>query len=232
MSILYSQEVEGMCPVAKGPHHGPAPIPEEGKWVKAYEIKDISGLSHGIGWCAPQQGCCKLTLNVKEGIIEEALVETLGCSGMTHSAAMAAEILQGKTILEALNTDLVCDAINVAMREIFKQLVYGRTQTAFSENGLPVGASLEDLGKGLRSQVGTMFGTKKKGVRYLEMAEGYVLSIGLDEKDEVIGYKFVHLGKMMEQIRKGVAPAEAYEANVKTYGRYDEAVKHIDPRAE
>ena len=232
MSILYSQEVERMCSVAKGPHHGPAPIPEEGKWVKAYEIKDISGLSHGIGWCAPQQGCCKLTLNVKEGVIEEALVETLGCSGMTHSAAMAAEILQGKTILEALNTDLVCDAINVAMREIFKQLVYGRSQTAFSENGLPVGASLEDLGKGLRSQVGTMFGTKVKGVRYLEMAEGYVLSIGLDAKDEVIGYKFVHLGKMMEQIRKGVAPAEAYEANVKTYGRYDEAVKHIDPRAE
>ena len=232
MSIFYSQEVERMCPVTKGPHHGPAPIPEEGKWVKAYDIKDISGLSHGIGWCAPQQGCCKLTLNVKDGIIEEALVETLGCSGMTHSAAMAAEILQGKTILEALNTDLVCDAINVAMREIFKQLVYGRTQTAFSENGLPVGASLEDLGKGLRSQVGTMFGTKAKGVRYLEMAEGYVLKLGLDENDEVIGYKFVHLGKMMEQIRKGVAPADAYEANVKTYGRYDEAVKHIDPRAE
>jgi len=164
----YSHEVENMICVKKGPNHGPAPIPEEGKWVKAKEIKDISGLSHGVGWCAPQQGCCKLTLNVKNGIIEEALVETLGCSGMTHSAAMAAEILGGKTILEALNTDLVCDAINVAMREIFKQLVYGRTQTAFSENGLPIGASLEDLGKGLRSQVGTMFGTKDKGVRYLE----------------------------------------------------------------
>ena len=232
MSIFYSQEVESMCPVTKGPHHGPAPIPEEGRWVKAYEIKDISGLSHGIGWCAPQQGACKLTLNVKDGIIQEALVETIGCSGMTHSAAMAAEILQGKTILEALNTDLVCDAINVAMREIFKQLVYGRTQTAFSENGLPVGASLEDLGKGLRSQVGTMFGTLAKGVRYLEMAEGYILSLGLDDNDEIIGYKFVHLGKMMEQIRKGVDPAEAYKANVKTYGRYDEAAKYIDPRAE
>ena len=55
-------------------------------------------------------------LNVKEGVIQEALVETIGCSGMTHSAAMAAEILPGKTILEALNTDLVCDAINTAMR--------------------------------------------------------------------------------------------------------------------
>ncbi len=227
-----SHEVESMCTVAKGPHHGPAPIPEEGKWVKVYEIKDISGLSHGIGWCAPQQGCCKLTLNVKNGIIEEALVETLGCSGMTHSAAMAAEILQGKTLLEALNTDLVCDAINVAMREIFKQLAYGRSQTAFSEGGLPVGASLEDLGKGLRSQVGTIFATKLKGVRYLEMAEGYILSLGLDANDEVIGYKFVHLGKMMDAIKNGTEAAAAYEANIKSYGRYDEAVKYIDPRKQ
>lgn len=230
--LNYSHEVENMCVVAKGPKHGPAPIPEEGKWVKAYQIGDISGLSHGIGWCAPQQGMCKLTLNVKEGVIEEALVETSGCSGMTHSAAMAAEILQGKTILEALNTDLVCDAINVAMREIFLQLVYGRTQTAFSEGGLPVGASLEDLGKGLRSQIGTIFATKSKGVRYLEMAEGYILSLGLDADDEVIGYKFVHLGKMMDMIKNGVNAQEAFEKNTNTYGRYVDAVKYIDPRKE
>ncbi|MBR2612888.1 MAG: iron-sulfur cluster assembly scaffold protein, partial [Clostridia bacterium] len=163
--LIYSHEVEHMCVVAKGPNHGPAPIPEEGLWVKAKQIGDISGLTHGIGWCAPQQGACKLTLNVKEGIIQEALVETIGCSGMTHSAAMAAEILQGKTILEALNTDLVCDAINTAMRELFLQIVYGRTQSAFSEGGLTIGAGLEDLGKGSRSQVGTMYGTLAKGVR-------------------------------------------------------------------
>jgi len=230
--LNYTSEVERMCCVAKGANHGPAPIPEEGKWVKVTQVSDVSGLTHGIGWCAPQQGCCKLTLNVKEGIIEEALVETLGCSGMTHSASMASEILPGKTILEALNTDLVCDAINVAMRELFQQIVYGRTQTAFSEDGLPVGASLEDLGKGLRSQVGTIFATNEKGVRYLEMAEGYILSLGLDEDNEIIGYKFVHLGKMMEQIRHGKDPKEAYEGNVKTYGRYDSAVKYIDPREE
>ena len=174
MPYAMSTEVQHMCTVKKGCNHGPAPIPEEGKWIQAKQITDISAYTHGVGWCAPQQGACKITLNVKEGIIEEALVETLGCSGMTHSAAMAAEILQGKTILEALNTDLVCDAINVAMREIFKQLVYGRTQTAFSEDGLPIGASLEDLGKGLCSQVGTMFATNKKGVRYMQMAEGYM----------------------------------------------------------
>ena len=234
MSCPYqcSHEVEQMCRVAKGVKHGPAPIPEEGKWVKSKQISDISGLTHGIGWCAPQQGCCKLTLNVKDGVIQEALVETLGCSGMTHSAAMASEILPGKTILEALNSDLVCDAINVAMRELFKQIVYGRTQTAFSENGLPIGAGLEDLGKGLRSQVGTMVSTLEKGPRYLEMAEGYVLEIGLDANDEIIGYKFVHLGKMMEAIRNGAAPAEAFENNVKSYGRFDEAVKKIDPRKQ
>jgi len=227
-----SAEVQRMCRVAKGAKHNPAPIPEEGQWVKAKQITDISGLTHGVGWCAPEQGACKLTLNVKGGVIEEALVETIGCSGMTHSAAMAAEVLPGKTILEALNTDLVCDAINVAMRELFKQIVYGRTQTAFSENGLPVGAGLEDLGKGLRSQVGTMYSTKEKGPRYLEMAEGYVLEIGLDANDEIIGYKFVHLGKMTEAIRKGMSPNDAFAANVKTYGRFDEAVKKIDPRKE
>ena len=230
--MIYSAEVQHMCPVAKGAYHGPAPIPEEGKWVQAKEIGDISGLTHGIGWCAPQQGACKLTLNVKNGVIEEALVETIGCSGMTHSAAMASEILIGKTILEALNTDLVCDAINTAMRELFLQIVYGRSQSAFSDDGLAIGAGLEDLGKGLRSQVGTMYGTLKKGPRYLEMAEGYVLGIALDEDDQIIGYKFVHLGKMMEAIKKGMDPKEAYEKNIGTYGRFAEAAKVIDPRKE
>ena len=158
--MRFSKEVENMVCVAKGPDHGPAPIPEEGKWVKAKEICDISGLTHGIGWCAPQQGACKLTLNVKSGIIKEALVEVIGCSGMTHSAAMAGEILPGKTILEALNTDLVCDAINTAMRELFLQIVYGRSQSAFSDDGLEIGAGLEDLGKGHRSQTGTIYSTE------------------------------------------------------------------------
>ena len=189
-------------------------------------------MTHGVGWCAPQQGACKLTLNIKDGIIEEALVETLGCSGMTHSAAMAGEILPGKTILEALNTDLVCDAINVAMRELFKQIVYGRSQTAFSEGGLPIGASLEDLGKGLRSMTGTIFSTKAKGVRYLELTEGYITRVALDENNEAIGYEFVRLGKMMEDIRKGVDANEAYKKNVGTYGRFANAAKYIDPREQ
>ena len=230
--IEYSAQVNNMCPITKGPKHGPAPIPEEGEWVKAYKIEDISGYTHGVGWCAPQQGTCKLSLNIKNGIIEEALVETIGCSGMTHSAAMAGEILPGKTILEALNTDLVCDAINVAMRELFLQIVYGRSQTAFSEDGLPIGAGLDDLGKGLRSQVGTMFGTLAKGTRYLEMAEGYCTRMALDENDEVIGYEFVHLGKFMDFVKKGIDPKEALEKAKGCYGRFAEAKKYIDPRHE
>ena len=230
--MIYTKEVQQMCCVAKGANHANAPIPEEGKWVHAKEIKDISGLTHGIGWCAPQQGCCKLTLNVKDGIIEEALVETIGCSGMTHSAAMASEILPGKTLLEALNTDLVCDAINTAMRELFLQIVYGRTQSAFSDGGLVIGAGLEDLGKGLRSMVGTMYATKAKGPRYLEMTEGYCTRMALNKDNEVIGYEFVSLGKMTDFIKKGMSPNEAWEKAKGHYGQFDGAAKYIDPRKD
>ncbi len=228
--MVYTKEVELMCPVHQGVHHGAAPIPEEAKWVQAKEITDISGLTHGIGWCAPQQGACKLTINVKDGIIQEALVETIGCSGMTHSAAMASEILPGLTVLEALNTDLVCDAINTAMRELFLQIVYGRSQSAFSEGGLTVGAGLEDLGKGLRSQVGTMYGTLAKGPRYLEMTEGYVTGIALDEDDEIIGYQYINFGKMMDYIKNGDDAQTAMDKAKGQYGRIADAVRIVDPR--
>ncbi len=226
----YSPEVNNMCKINSCPYHGPSPIPQEGKWVKSLNITDISGLSHGVGKCAPQQGACKLTLNIKNGIVQEALVETLGCSGMTHSAAMAGEILPGKTLLECLNTDLVCDAINDAMKQIFLQLVYGRSQTAFSKNGLPIGAGLEDLGKGKCSQVGTIFSTKDKGVRYLQTVEGYILKLALDKNDEVIGYQFVNPGIMIEKIKKGISSDEAFKSSIGTYGRFEEAEKYIDPR--
>ncbi|HBJ95652.1 MAG TPA: hypothetical protein DDZ11_04100 [Lentisphaeria bacterium] len=230
--MQFTHEVEQMCCVAKGPKNPPAPIPQEGGWTHVKEVNQISGLTHGVGWCAPQQGACKLTLNVKDGIIQEALVETIGCSGMTHSAAMAGEILIGKTLLEALNTDLVCDAINTAMRELFLQIVYGRSQSAFSEGGLAIGAGLEDLGKGTRSQIGTIYSTKAKGPRYLELAEGYITEIGLDEEGNIIGYKYVNMGKMMDAIKAGTDALEAIEKASGKYGRFDEAVKKIDPRQE
>lgn len=221
-----------MCTVHQGAKHGAAPIPEEAKWVKSKEVSDISGYTHGAGWCAPQQGMCKLSLNVKNGIIQEALIETIGCSGMTHSAAMAAEILPGLTILEALNTDLVCDAINTAMRELFLQIAYGRSQSAFSEDGLQIGAGLEDLGKGHRSMVGTTYGTLEKGPRYLELTDGYITELALDENDEIIGYKFVNFGKMMDFIKNGESAADALKKASGQYGRCDDAVKFIDPRKQ
>ena len=71
--------------------------------------------------------------------------------------------------------------------------------------------------EGLRSQVGTMYGTLKKGPRYLEMAEGYVTGIALDAEDQIIGYQFVSLGKMTDFIKKGDDPTTAYE---KSKGQY------------
>ena len=230
MEIL--KEVTEMCCVKNSETHGPAVIPQEGHWDKVTKIEQINGFTHGCGACAPQQGTCKLSLNVKDGIIQEALVETIGCSGMTQSAAMAAEILTGKTLLEALNTDLVCDAINVAMKNLFLQIVYGRTQSAFSDDGLEIGAGMDDLGKGLCSQVGTSYSTNLKGSRYLQMAEGYITKLALDKNNEIIGYEFVNMGKMMEAISNGTSADEALKTNLKTYGRYKDAVKYIDPRKE
>ena len=227
-----TSHVKNMCKVGIGASHGCAPIPQEGEWTYSREIKDINGFTHGIGWCAPQQGACKLTLNVKNGIIEEALVETIGCSGMTHSAAMASEAIVGKTVLEAVNTDLVCDAINTAMRELFLQIIYGRTQSAFSEGGLSIGAGLEDLGKGLRSQVGTAYSTREKGPRYLELAEGYITRLALDSDNQIIGYEYLHLGKFTDFLKKGINADEALKKATGTYGRFADGSKYIDPRHE
>lgn len=226
----YTKDLKEMCQVCTCDIGQSAPIPQEGKFCYVKEVKDISGFSHSVGTCGLKQGACKLSLNVKDGIIEEALIEVLGCTGMTQSAAMAAEILPGKTLLEALNTDLVCDAINVAMREFFLAMAYGRTQTAYSNDGLRVGSALEDLGQELRSQVGTAYGTVLKGPRYLEITEGYVNKLALDENNEIIGYEYTNFGKMMGLIKDGMSAEEALKKSTGTYGRYDKAVSYIDPR--
>lgn len=203
--------------------HGSAPIPQEGKWTQVKNIESLSGLTHGVGGCAPRQGACKLTINVKNGIIVEALVEMIGCSGATHSACMAGEILCGKTILEALNTDLVCDAINSAMKDAFMQLAYGRSQSAFSLGGLAEGSCYEELGKFANSQVGTIYSNSKQGVKYLNTTEGYTTKLALDKNKEIIGYEFVNVGKMMSLIDDGVEPKEALKLSTGVYGRFDEA---------
>jgi len=212
--------------------HKSSPIPQEGHWDSIKEIKDISGFTHGVGTCAPQQGACKLTLNIKNGIIEEALIETVGCTGMTQSACIACESLPGKTLLEALNTDLVCDAINVAMRNLFNQIVYGRTQSAFSEGGLPVGSGMEDLGKYKMSALGTQYASTKSGIRYFYTSDGYVSKLALDKNNEIIGYEFINTGKMLDLVKDGVDANEALKKSTSSYGRFSEGVKFVDPRRE
>ena len=54
--MIYTTEVENMCPVAKGAKHEPAPITEEGKWVHAKNIEDITGFTNGVGWYAARKG--------------------------------------------------------------------------------------------------------------------------------------------------------------------------------
>ena len=64
------------------------------------------------------------------------------------------------------------------------------------------------------------------------MAEGYVTGIALDAEDQIIGYKFVNLGKMTDFIKKGDDPNTAWEKAQGQDGRVDDAVKIIDPRQE
>ena len=202
-------------------------VPIEGTWLGIHKIEDINGLSHGIGKCPPQQGACKLTLNVKKGVVEEALIETIGCSGITQSAVIASEILIGKTILEALNCHLVCNAIDDAMKQIFLQFVYGRTQTAFSDNGLNEKCTFEELAKGGRSFVGTVTAGKIFGPRPLETAEGYIVDLALDNEKCIIGYKYFEVNRFLSLLNSNNIKIDDF---YKTYGRYEQGVFFINPR--
>ena len=66
----------------------------------------------------------------------------------------------------------------------------------------------------------------------MEMAEGYITKLALDEDGEIIGYEFVRMGPMMEMIKKGVDANEALESAKSHYGQWDSAAKYIDPRQE
>lgn len=205
-------------------------VPMEGDWVALDDIEKINGVSHGVGGCPPHQGACKLTLNVKKGIIKEALIETVGCSGITQSAVIASEILTGKNLIEALNTHLVCDAINVAMKNAFIQFIYGRTQTAFSSEGIPVGALCDELATNKLSHVGTVISVENNIPKLLQTTEGYITSIALDENDEIIGYQYLKLGELLSDVEKRTF--SKIESYLDYYGRYSEGKRFINPRSE
>jgi len=207
-----------------------AEIPMEGDWVSLSDITQINGVSHGVGGCPPQQGACKLTLNIKNGVIEEALIETVGCSGITQSAVIVSEFLIGKNLLEALNTHLVCDAINIAMKQAFLQFVYGRTQTAFTEKGLPIGSLYEELATNHLSYVGTVIAINRQTPLILQTTEGYTTKLALDDSGNVIGYQYLRLGELLKKLSTGK------NVNIKNYlseyGRYSEGVKWVNPRGD
>ena len=89
--------------------------------------------------------------------------------------------------------------------------------------------AVELEGKTYTTDVG--FATENARVP-LELTEGNITKVAVDENGEAIGYQFVRLGKMMEDIRHGVDPKTAYEKNIGTYGRFADAPKYIDPREE
>ena len=67
--MQYTKEVEEMVCVAKGPNHGPAPIPEEGKWIQAKEIKDITDI--GVNLVENGKGGAVECRNVKSGLAHQ-----------------------------------------------------------------------------------------------------------------------------------------------------------------
>ena len=79
---------------------------------------------------------------------------------------------------------------------------------------------------------GTSYSTKAKGPRYLELTEGYINRIALDANNEIIGYEFVNLGRMMDMVKAGKDANEAMKEATGTYGRFDDAAKYIDPRKD
>ena len=66
----------------------------------------------------------------------------------------------------------------------------------------------------------------------MQTVEGYILKLALDDNNEIIGYKFVNPGIMIEKIKNGISPKEAFESSIGFYGRFHEAKKYIDPRNE
>ena len=69
-------------------------------------------------------------------------------------------------------------------------------------------------------------------MRFSVKLDGYVTGLALNEDDEIIGYKFVNFGKMMEFIKNGDDANTAFEKAQGQYGRVNDAVKIIDPRKQ
>ena len=222
----------------KRPNHGPAPIPEEGKWVQSREVTDISGFTHGVGWCAPQQGACKLTLNVKNGVIEEALVETLGCTGMTHSAAMAAKFCPAKPFWKRSIPTSSATRSTPPCASCFCRSPTAARRARFPKTACPSARAWRTSARASAARSAPCTARWQKARAIWKWRKAMCSKIALDEDREIIGYQFVNLGKMMEAIRKGVDPKDGlrkerrYLRALSGSRRYHRPAQRIIPKEE
>ena len=59
--MIYSREIEEI-PSCTGRSSWRCSDSRRSEMGTGKRSQSISGLTHGVGWCAPQQGACKLTL--------------------------------------------------------------------------------------------------------------------------------------------------------------------------
>ena len=66
-----------------------------------------------------------------------------------------------------------------------------------------MGGGVEELGKGVGREVGSVQGSLGKGGGQVEMGEGYMKSMGVEKKEEMWGQELVEVGKLMDEMKKG-----------------------------
>lgn len=228
-----SHEVQQMCCVAKGAKHGPAPIPEEGKWVKSKQISDISGLTHGVGWCAPQAGRvqahaqCQGRRNQGSPRRNNRLLGHDALGGLWRRKFSQAKPFSKPLIPTSFATQSTSPCANFSSKSSTDAL------RRLSRKAVSPSARVSKTWARVCARRSARCSRRKSRARATsELAEGYVLEQALDENNEVIGYKTVHVGKMLEAIRNGMDAGEAFKKFTSTKGRFEDAAKTIDPRKE
>jgi hypothetical protein len=128
----------------------PGPFPRRVNGCRQKNFKDISGLTHASGVSTANRGL-QADPELKDASLKGAGGYP-GCSG-DHSPPgfrNFREDISGKISIQLCRR---CHQRGQCRAGFFR-LYTGAAKQPF-EGGLPIGASLEDLGKGMRSQIGT-----------------------------------------------------------------------------